>query len=94
MNCAQKVNMTAHLKKMESDIVKIIPDVNFDGLAIIDWEAWRPRYEANWESRKVFQTESRNLVMAAQPHMAVGDVTAAAIKQFNEAAKSVSRRDA
>ena len=43
--------MTEHVSEM-------VPNAEYDGLAIIDWERWDPVWERNWDSRKVYQTES------------------------------------
>lgn len=35
-------NLTAHLAKVRKDVATLLPDPNFDGYAVIDWEVWRP----------------------------------------------------
>lgn len=35
-------NLSAHLEKAQADIVAAIPDPNFSGVAVIDFESWRP----------------------------------------------------
>ena len=41
----QRVNLSAHMDKATKDIARLIVSESFDGLAVIDWEAWRPVYE-------------------------------------------------
>ncbi|PIO56912.1 hypothetical protein TELCIR_21687, partial [Teladorsagia circumcincta] len=48
----QKVSLTAHLRKVSWDIKQAIPDPNFDGIAVIDLEEWRPIYEMNWGEKR------------------------------------------
>jgi hypothetical protein len=40
---------------VEVDIDATIPDVNFAGLAIIDWEAWRPLWAWNFDALSIYQ---------------------------------------
>lgn len=54
----QNVDLAAHLEKAVEDIERAIPDPYFSGLAVIDYEAWRPIYSMNWFSRTVYRQES------------------------------------
>ncbi|CAJ0605713.1 unnamed protein product [Cylicocyclus nassatus] len=55
----QKCDLKAHLKKAKEDIKTNIPDENFSGLAIIDFERWRPLFSENdYMKKRVFQNES------------------------------------
>ncbi|KAI6234107.1 Hyaluronidase [Aphelenchoides fujianensis] len=63
----QAVNLSAHLVKTREDIVRAIPDENFDGFAVIDWEAWRPLYDLNWTNRRVYQRLSQSLIYERYP---------------------------
>ncbi|WAR14695.1 HYAL1-like protein, partial [Mya arenaria] len=38
---------SVHIQKVVDDVNNFIPDVNFSGLAVIDWERWRPIFERN-----------------------------------------------
>ncbi|MBT7204788.1 MAG: hypothetical protein HN867_15100, partial [Deltaproteobacteria bacterium] len=33
--------------KVRQDIEKLFPDPEWDGVANVDWEAWKPIYKAN-----------------------------------------------
>ena len=39
----------------------------FRGLAIIDWEGWRPTFHTNFGGLSVYQRQSRNLVRRRNP---------------------------
>ncbi|CAJ0594291.1 unnamed protein product [Cylicocyclus nassatus] len=55
----QNCNLKAHLEKAKKDINRSIPDKNFSGYAIIDFEKWRPLFSENdWMQKRVFQNES------------------------------------
>lgn len=57
----QNASLEAHLKQVEVDIDATIPDVNFAGLAIIDWEAWRPLWAWNFDALNIYQVCSTML---------------------------------
>ncbi|KAK6023741.1 EGF-like domain protein [Ostertagia ostertagi] len=48
----QKVLVSDHLVAVIKDIRTKIPDRNFDGLAVIDLEEWRPLFKMNWGKQK------------------------------------------
>ncbi|MFH4984673.1 hypothetical protein AB6A40_011382 [Gnathostoma spinigerum] len=81
----QKVNMTDHLAKAEKDIKIAIPNENFTGVAILDFEEWRPTYETNWSAKRVYRNES---IKYAEEHCnSTCNATAVAIEEFDSAAK-------
>ncbi len=41
----QRANLSAHLDELTRDIQRDIPDPNFNGWAVIDYEAWEPVWE-------------------------------------------------
>ncbi|CAD5218249.1 unnamed protein product [Bursaphelenchus okinawaensis] len=60
--CVPAADLSAHLEKAAADIEAAIPDPDFNGYGVIDYEAWRPLYEMNWSSRRIYQRYSRKLV--------------------------------
>ena len=60
----QNASLKAHLAQVEADIEKAIPDPHFSGLAIIDWEAWRPLWTWNFDSLDIYQV--RRTAVATQ----------------------------
>ena len=56
-------DLVAHVGNVSLDVKNLIPDVNYDGLAVIDFEAWRPLFEHNYDSKEVYQNASIELVM-------------------------------
>ncbi|XP_055974426.1 hyaluronidase PH-20-like [Sorex fumeus] len=54
-------NVSEHLKQAEKDILKYLPKDEL-GLAVIDWDAWRPTWRRNWLKRTIYRIESIELV--------------------------------
>uniref|UniRef100_A0A482Z6I3 Hyaluronidase n=1 Tax=Phidippus regius TaxID=1905328 RepID=A0A482Z6I3_9ARAC len=65
----QNGDLEKHLKKASKDLKKVIPSEDFDGLGVIDWEAWRPVWEFNWEPLRIYQTKSIEEVKKQQPNI-------------------------
>lgn len=63
----QNISIDEHLAVVERQIKEAMPDENFNGIAVIDIEQWRPLYEMNWGEKIVrlflricFLSEGRN----------------------------------
>uniref|UniRef100_A0A914GYK1 Hyaluronidase n=1 Tax=Globodera rostochiensis TaxID=31243 RepID=A0A914GYK1_GLORO len=54
----QNADLRQHLVKAREDILRAIPNPNFSGPAVIDYERWRPEYSLNWDQRRVYQRHS------------------------------------
>lgn len=78
-----------HFVKIEEDINKAIPDENYTGLAIIDYEGWRPIYDLNYSSRRVYQKYSRQLVSRQCENCTETEVNELSKKWFEMGAKFV-----
>uniref|UniRef100_A0A0R3RNW5 Hyaluronidase n=1 Tax=Elaeophora elaphi TaxID=1147741 RepID=A0A0R3RNW5_9BILA len=81
----QNVILGKHLKKIESDIEKAIPNENFNGLAIIDYEKWRPLYEHNWSSKRIYRKESIAYVKKRNSRIDEKTAESIAKDEFNNA---------
>jgi len=51
------VNLTEHFIKVEEDITVVIPDTDFQGIGVIDWESWRPVFDRNWDTLSIYRFE-------------------------------------
>ena len=51
----QLVNLTEHFMKVEEDIRRVIPDQDFQGIGVIDWEYWRPVFDRNWDTYSIYR---------------------------------------
>ena len=88
-NCGlpQVGSLKKHLDKAEKDIAYYMPIDNV-GLAVIDWENWRPTWERNWKPKDVYKKESIELVLQQNLHLALEAATKRAKADFEKAAKS------
>lgn len=58
----QVASLSKHLEKMPEGVQKYIREPGAKGLAVIDWEEWRPLWIRNWETKDVYRRHSRELV--------------------------------
>lgn len=84
----QNASLDTHLAHSFQDILAAIPASDFSGLAVIDWEAWRPRWAFNWDAKDIYRQRSRSLVQAQHPDWPAPWVEATARDQFQEAAQA------
>lgn len=82
----QKINLYTHLRRVEEDIAKAIPDRRFNGLAILDIEEWRPLWSSNWGAKQLYLHESIKFVFQRYPNISLKGAEEIAIGEFNEAA--------
>ncbi|XP_041837523.1 hyaluronidase-1 [Melanotaenia boesemani] len=83
----QNSSLHEHLETACEDINHYIPNSNFQGLAVVDWESWRPVWERNWDSKQVYWEGSRALVKSKHRDWRPAQVEAEARVKFEEAAK-------
>lgn len=84
---SQLIDLAAHLRKMKRDIIKKIPDPDYSGLVIIDWEGWRPTWERNFDSKQIYQSRSVELVQDKHPEWSMEEVIEEAKKEFERTAR-------
>ncbi|TNN83986.1 Hyaluronidase-1 [Liparis tanakae] len=78
----QNSSLDEHLRVASQNIRTLIPDNDFQGLAVVDWESWRPAWERNWDSKQVYQLKSKALVKSRHPDWSPPQVDAAARLEF------------
>ncbi|KAI4883095.1 hypothetical protein NFI96_011973 [Prochilodus magdalenae] len=62
---------------------------SFNGLAVLDWEAWRPLWSRNFGVKQIYQKLSKELVRQKHPEMSEIKVTLTAAMEFEQAAKNI-----
>lgn len=85
----QLVNLKEHLERAKTDIMSRIPDPDYNGLAIIDWEPWRPLWERNWNAKKIYKIKSVELVRERHPDWRMTDLVLEAKDEFETAARDM-----
>lgn len=81
------MNLTAHLKKVSLHIELKIPEPNYSGLAVIDWEGWRPIWDTNFGKKYIYQVESVRLVRKEGKIKNKTEIRVEAKKRFESAGK-------
>jgi len=83
----QVASLTQHLEKMPEGVLKYIRDEQAKGLAVIDWEEWRPLWIRNWETKDVYRNRSRQLVAQKNPTWPTERVGKVAQQEFEMSAR-------
>ena len=86
----QNADLRAHLEKARADILKAIPDPDFAGPAVIDYEKWRPEWSLNWAARRVYQLESTRDALARFLGISEKSALELGRELFNKRARQVS----
>ncbi|XP_023559196.1 hyaluronidase PH-20 [Octodon degus] len=77
----QLMNLQNHLDKARQDILFYMPTDSV-GLAIIDWEEWRPTWARNWKPKDIYRNKSIELVQQQNPQFNLSYATALAKAEF------------
>ncbi|XP_074861671.1 hyaluronidase-1-like [Carettochelys insculpta] len=84
----QNESLTKHLNKAKSDIDHSIPMKKFQGLAVIDWENWRPQWDRNWGNKTIYRNKSIELIRRHHPQWSEDKIRKVAKEEFENAGKS------
>ncbi|KAM6948025.1 hyaluronidase-2 [Lycodopsis pacificus] len=83
----QVASLSKHLEKMPEGVQKYIREPGATGLAVIDWEEWRPLWVRNWETKDVYRRHSRELVRQKNPTWPLEQVGKVAQQEFEMSAR-------
>ncbi|KAM9410492.1 hyaluronidase-2 [Pholidichthys leucotaenia] len=83
----QVASLSQHLEKMPEGLGRYIRDKGATGLAVIDWEEWRPLWIRNWESKDIYRNHSRELVWQKNRTWNLGQVGKVAQQEFEMSAR-------
>lgn len=84
----QEGSLKQHLKIFKQHVNELIPNWQNDGLAIIDFESWRPVYRQNFGVLQPYKDLSVQLVRRENPTWAQRRLEAEASARFEEAARN------
>ncbi|KAK5896134.1 hypothetical protein CgunFtcFv8_009768 [Champsocephalus gunnari] len=85
----QRGDLRASLNKARADINYYITSKTSRGLAVIDWEEWRPLWDRNWGAKRIYQTLSVAHLLQTEHSLNLQQATDRAKTQFQVAAKSL-----
>ncbi|XP_055464117.1 hyaluronidase-1-like [Psammomys obesus] len=85
----QNVNLSEHLKKSANDIAGAVELWRSEGLAVIDWEGWKPQWDRNWGSRRIYKNHSLAFTRHRHPDWSETKVRTVAQQEFENAARSL-----
>ncbi|XP_023244120.1 hyaluronidase 1-like [Centruroides sculpturatus] len=83
----RNADFSEHAKASRESIEKVIPNRNFRGIAVIDWESWRPIWETNWLDMTVYRNKSIELEKEKHPGWKLRDVRRMAKTSWEKYAK-------
>jgi len=88
----QAGNLSRHLQLLREGVPRWLPDPDWAGNAVLDFEAWDPIWEENTASAcgyhgSCYQEMSVKIVKAEHPSWTAHQVTAEAERQFNAASR-------
>ncbi|XP_078423665.1 hyaluronidase PH-20-like [Cetorhinus maximus] len=78
-----------HYTKMVEDIQYYIPSKVVPGIAIINWENWRPQWIRNWDLKDIYRIKSVALVKQRNQSLNLSDMIMIAKNEFEEQAKDL-----
>ncbi|XP_075893228.1 hyaluronidase-2 [Nelusetta ayraudi] len=84
----QLASLEEHLRKMQEGVQKYIQDTEAKGLAVIDWEEWRPLWVRNWDSKHIYRKRSQELVQQKKPNLPSDQVYKTAQQEFERSART------
>ncbi|XP_069759463.1 hyaluronidase-1-like [Narcine bancroftii] len=85
----QLVALDRHRLKSTADIQYYIPSDEYPGLAVINWENWRPQWIRNWGQKDIYRMKSIELFIKQNISMNMKDINEIVEHEFEEHAKNL-----
>ncbi|KAG2460130.1 HYALP Hyaluronidase, partial [Polypterus senegalus] len=83
----QEGHLKGHLAKASEDIQFYIPSAVTPGLAVIDWEEWRPIWSRNWGGKKIYILHSITVMKKQRISWSMEDLFLTAERTFETVAQ-------
>ncbi|XP_066470265.1 hyaluronidase-1 [Tiliqua scincoides] len=84
----QNASLKEHLWKAQQDINETILEENFRGLAVVDWERWRPLWVRNWGPMEIYKNKSVDLVKKQHPDWPIDKIVKEAQLEFEQSSRA------
>ncbi|XP_055318699.1 hyaluronidase Tab y 2.0101-like [Sitodiplosis mosellana] len=84
----QQGNLNEHLQVFQKHVNELVPNSNNDGLAIIDFESWRPVYRQNFGTLQPYRDLSEQIERKRHPLMPNKRIEAEATRNFEKAGRT------
>uniref|UniRef100_A0A8C5PHA7 Hyaluronidase n=1 Tax=Leptobrachium leishanense TaxID=445787 RepID=A0A8C5PHA7_9ANUR len=88
----QNASVEKHLMKVMKDVKAVMFPEDFNGVAVVDWENWRPLWNRNWNGMVQYRLRSMKRVYRKHPTWSYIKLTRLAKTEFENAAQSFMRR--
>ncbi|KAL7867900.1 hypothetical protein SRHO_G00092840 [Serrasalmus rhombeus] len=82
----QQMDFQEHWELAKENIIYYIPE-DLPGLAVLDFEEWRPQWIRNWGNKDVYREQSVEVIMQKNLSVSYKEAQALAAMTFEEAAK-------
>ncbi|XP_071406670.1 hyaluronidase-2 [Pithys albifrons albifrons] len=83
----QNSSLSEHLDSLKDVITYYIKSPTKEGLAVIDWEEWRPVWARNWKPKDIYREVSQDLVLRRHRNWTREMVNKQAVFEFESAAQ-------
>ncbi|KAM9443514.1 hyaluronidase-2 isoform 1-T3 [Clarias gariepinus] len=83
----QLASFEQHLAEVPHGLNKYISERNAKGLAVFDWEEWRPLWIRNWQAKDIYREKSIRLIAEKNPGWKEDMVKRVAQQEFELSAK-------
>uniref|UniRef100_A0A8C5JAY4 Hyaluronidase n=1 Tax=Junco hyemalis TaxID=40217 RepID=A0A8C5JAY4_JUNHY len=84
----QRVSLDAHINRVAEDI-RLLLRPAFHGLAVVDWEEWRPLWAQNWGAKRIYRTASEQWVREQHGFLPARQQLRLAQLEFERAAQAL-----
>lgn len=88
----QDGNLTEHLELFERHLDELIPDQNFAGVGVIDFESWRPIFRQNFGSLQPYKDLSVRIEKERHPFWSSALVDREAARRFEATGREFMER--
>ncbi|XP_077298929.1 hyaluronidase A-like isoform X2 [Arctopsyche grandis] len=83
----QEGKLVEHMTEFKQQLTKLIPDENFNGIGIIDFESWRPVFRQNFGTLTSYKDVSFDIERENHPDWSEKEIKAEAARRFEEAGR-------